>query len=109
MTKKVDVYKVEYDIKNRPDENWVAYIAGFDVESVHVYLEGYVQGGGVHVNTISTVGRLDSVTDAVREFIAQPLLGEKVDLNAPAPVGEEKEVVVNESLPVKKKSIIPKG
>ena len=105
MTKKVDVYKVEYEISNRPEENWEAYIAGFDVESVHQYLDGYVQGGKVHVNTVTTIGRLDSVTDAVREFIAQPLIGEQINLDAEDVVIE----LPDESTPVKKRPIIPKG
>jgi len=102
MTKKVDVYKVEYEISNRPNESWEAYIAGFDVESVHKYLEGYVQGGSVSVNTVTTMGRLDSVTDDVREFIAQPFIGKKINSDA-------EDVETDESTPVKKRPIVPKG
>lgn len=102
--KKVEIYKVEYEISNRPDETWEAYIAGFNGASVTEYLEQFVQNGRVIVNAMTTISRLDSVTNEVREFIAQPLLGEQVN-----DVAEEIEepVVVDETKP-QKRTIVPK-
>ena len=107
--KKVEIYKVEYTITTQPDTNWNAYVAGFNSQSVIEYVEGFVEGR-VQINSMTTVSRLDAVTNEVREFIAAPLL----------PFGEEETVSEDteqpdvqdeqdESQPVKKKSIVPKG
>lgn len=103
--KKVEIYKVEYEISNRPDESWEAYIAGFNSASVTEYLEQFVQNGMVVVNAMTTISRLDSVTNEVREFIAQPLLGEQVN-DTPDEIVEEP--VVNETKP-QKRAIVPRG
>lgn len=98
--KKVEIYKVEYTISTRRDENWIAYVASYDVDSAIVYVNRFVRDGRVIVNSISTVCRLDGVTDKVRKLIAQPLL----------PVGKEEkeeEETPDDSKPVKR-SIVPK-
>lgn len=96
--KKVQIYKVEYTISTRRDENWTAFVAAYDTDSAVTYVNSFVKGGRVIVNALSNMCRLDGVTSDVRKLIATPLL----------PVGkkEEKE---EETVPQKKKSIVPKG
>jgi len=101
--KKVEIYKVEYVISTRPDENWVAYVAGFNSRSVQEYIGNYVKNGKVIINSMTTMSRLDAITNEVREFIARPLLGVKEE-KANEPQGER----VDDSKPVKR-SVVPKG
>lgn len=97
--KKVEIYKVEYTISTRREENWIAFVAAYDVDSAVKYVNRFVRNGRVIVNAISTMCRLDGVTDNVRKLIAQPLL----------PVGkpEEEKEEEDETKP-QKRSIVPK-
>ena len=97
--KKVEIYKVEYVI-NGKDMDWVACIAGFNGDDVTKYLEQFCQPNRIVVNSITTLSRLDGVTDEVRELIAQPFLGRPTEA-----VGEE---TVDETKP-QKRAIIPKA
>ncbi len=101
--KKVEIYKVEYNISNRPEESWVAFVAGFTSKSVIEYVEGFVEGR-VMINSMTTMSRLDAVTNEVREFIAAPLL----PLVAVGKEDVEEKKLEGEKIP-RKKSIVPKG
>ena len=92
--KVVNIYKVDYEISNRPNENWIAYIAAFSSDEARNYLDSFIQSGRVIVNTMSNESRLDAVTDEVRKVIAQPILG----------LGAKEEKPKKEQ----KKSIVPK-
>ena len=94
--KKVEIFKVEYLINGR-DEDWVACIAGFNSTDVTEYLESFCRPNRVQVNSMTTLSRLDGVTDEVRELIAQPFLGTQVGKEAP----------VEEDKP-QKRAIVPK-
>lgn len=109
VMKKVEIYKVEYNISNRPNENWEAFVAGFDSPSVIKYVRGFVKDGNVVVNSMTTMCRLDAVTDELRRFIAQPLIGKQVNKESEPESEEEVVVEENNNIPIKKKSIVPKG
>lgn len=99
--KKVQIFKVEYTISTRRDENWIAYVAAYNSDSAIKYVARFVKNGRIVVTTMDIVSRLDGVTDEVRKLIAQPLL----------PVGKEKKEEDNEATeltPQRKKSIVPK-
>jgi len=75
MKNKVEIFKVEYVINGR-DENWVACIAGFNSDDVIDYLIEFCRPAGVRVDSMTTLSRLDGITNKVRELVAQPILGE---------------------------------
>jgi hypothetical protein len=100
MKNKVEIFKVEYVINGR-DENWVACIAGFNSEDVVDYLIEFCRPAGVRVDSMTTLSRLDGITNKVRELVAQPILGKLVN----EPAGPEKE---DDSKP-QKRAIIPKS
>ena len=102
MAKVVQVFRVDYEITNRPEEKWTAYVAGHTGEEVQKYIENFVTTGRVVINTLSQESRLDAVTDEVRRFIAQPLLG--VINNEPPAEEEEKK----DNKKPQKRTIVPK-
>jgi hypothetical protein len=94
MAKVVNIYKVDYEISNRPNENWIAYIAAYSSDEARNYLDSFVHGGRVIVNTMSNESRLDAVTDEVRKVIAQPILGEQPKKEEEKPKKEQKKSIV---------------
>ena len=94
MARVVNIYKVDYEISTRPNENWIAFIAAYSSDEARRYLESFVKDGRVIVNTMSNESRLDAVSDEVRKIIAQPIIGEQKEEKP-----QKKE---------QKKSIVPK-
>ncbi len=99
--KKVEIFKVDYVINGR-NEDWVATIAGFTSDDVIRYLEIFCRPNRVQVNSMTTLSKLDGVTDGARELIAQPILGREAD-----PAGEVKQPEEDDSKP-QKRAIVPK-
>lgn len=73
------VKKVEYTLKNNGrNETWTAYIAGRNTDEVLKYLRSVVRQD-VNVTQISDSGRLDAVTDELRQIIAKPIVAREVE------------------------------
>lgn len=68
------VKKLEYMLKN---QTWTAYIAGRSANEIVNYLKKTV-GNNINVTQISDVGRLDAVTDELRQIIAKPFVDRAV-------------------------------
>ena len=99
-TKKVEIFKVDYVINGR-NEDWVATIAGFTSDDVIRYLEIFCRPNRVQVNSMTTLSKLDGVTDGARELIAQPILGRQAPKEEEAPEKDTKQP--------QKRAIVPKG
>lgn len=69
------VKKVDYSFRGKDgkNENWTACIAGRNTDEVLKYLRGVVRQD-IKVTQINEVGRLDAVTDELRQIIAKPVV-----------------------------------
>ena len=72
------VKKVDYSMKrNGNNENWTAYIAGRNADEILKYLRSVVRQD-INVTQLSDAGRLDAVTDELRQIISKPMVDREV-------------------------------
>lgn len=73
------VKKVEYVITNKDGKRgtWTAHIAGRSTDEVLKYLRGVI-GNNVNVTQITDLGRLDAVTDELKQIISAPIVAREV-------------------------------
>lgn len=73
------VKRVDYSFRGRDGKtaNWTACIAGRDTDEILKYLRGVVRQD-IKVTQISEIGRLDAVTDELRQIIAKPIVEREI-------------------------------
>jgi len=95
MAKRVEVYRLDYEMDGNRDQSWTAYIAAYSSDEATRYLYTLLNTRRIIINSLSTECRLDAVTDPVRKKIAEPMLPKKSSDNP------QKQA--------QKRSIVPKG
>lgn len=71
------LWKLNYVVKKgREREDWNVNIAGRSSDECTKYLENRIGKQNIIVNQITDLGRIDAITDELREILAAPVVNE---------------------------------
>ena len=79
MAAKVSIFRIKYEIVGSRDRtSWLTTIAAYSTEDATSFLSKIAGGRRINVSEIGTITKLDALTDAVAEAIANEVRPPKV-------------------------------